>query len=223
MLDELHIVPIKYTLADEIVRRLTHAIMSGHLGPGERLNDDVIARNLDVSRGPVREAFRQLERQGLIVTRRNRGSYVARLQRQDVEEVYSMRLVLECLALERAAQFGQSSHFVAMQAVVDTMAASDAHTMTEQKAAELDLQFHDLIYSASNHKRLNECWMNLRPQVQIVFLTRNAANPDFRELNPLVHQALLDALRERDTEKVLALATHNMRMSYEHALRHYPE
>ncbi|CAA9268355.1 MAG: hypothetical protein AVDCRST_MAG93-2519, partial [uncultured Chloroflexia bacterium] len=111
MLDDSLTAPLTRTLADEIVGRLTQAIMSGELGPGERINDEVIARNLDVSRGPVREAIRQLERQGLIVTRRNRGSYVARLERQDVDEVYTMRLALERLAVQRAIQYAQPWQF----------------------------------------------------------------------------------------------------------------
>jgi DNA-binding GntR family transcriptional regulator len=215
--------PLNRTLADEIVARLRHAITSGQLRPGERLNDEVLARTLDVSRGSVREAFRQLERQGLIVARRNRGAYVARLERQDVEEVYTMRLALERLAVQRATEHAEPWQIATMQAVVERMAHPVTGDMSAQEAAELDLQFHDLLYAASKHRRLYECWTDLRPQIQIIFLTRNAANANFREQNPVVHQTLLDAIRAKDEARALALTGENLRLSYEHAIASYPE
>ena len=91
-------------LADAIHGQLRAAILSGQCAPGEHLREVEIADRYDVSRGPVREALLQLEREGLVLLRRNRGAVVARLSRADLEEVYSLRLALERLAVAQAAR-----------------------------------------------------------------------------------------------------------------------
>src|SRR6478752_4464093 len=90
--------PASRGLSVDIATRLRAAIFAGHFGPGERLREEALAKAMGVSRGPIREAFTQLEREGLVVIQRNRGTFVARLKREDAEELYSLRLVLERLA-----------------------------------------------------------------------------------------------------------------------------
>ena len=62
-------------------------------------------------------------------------------------------------------------------------------------------QFHELLYQASDHKRLYDCWVNLRRQIHILLLSRNVANADYRVITVSAHQVILDALRERDEER----------------------
>ena len=202
-------------LAVDIAARLRAAILGGHFGPGEQLREEPIARSMGVSRGPVREALVQLEREGLVVIRRNRGAFVAQLSREDLEEVHTLRVVLERLAVRRAVRFAEPAALAEMQAVVDAMAAAAERGITEQEAAELDVRFHDLIYRGSAHRRLQECWANLRPQIHIVLLSRNVAHEDFRDYLVDSHQAILDALRDRDEPKALAILDDHLRGSYE--------
>src|SRR6185503_14103153 len=98
-------------LADSIRGRLRDAILTGGFAPGEHLREVEIAAKYDVSRGPVREALLQLEREGLVLLRRNRGAVVARLSRADLDEVYSLRLALERLAVVEAARHGTEADF----------------------------------------------------------------------------------------------------------------
>src|SRR5690348_5191056 len=98
---------IKRSLADDVVDRLRDAIFHGSYKPGEPLREEQLAAMLDVSRGPVREALVQLEREGLVIVRRHRGATVARLSRVDVEDVYSLRLALERLARSEERRVGK--------------------------------------------------------------------------------------------------------------------
>jgi DNA-binding GntR family transcriptional regulator len=214
-LESLLALPESRSLAVGIASRLRAAILGGHFGPGERLREEVLARSMGVSRGPVREALARLEREGLVVIRHNRGAFVGRLSREDLDEVHTLRVVLERLAVQRAAQLGDAALFAEMQAVVDEMAARADRGITEQEAAELDVRFHDLIYRGSAHRRLQECWANLRPQIHIVLLSRNVAHEDFRDYLVGSHQAILDALRDRDEPKALAILDDHLRGSYE--------
>lgn len=223
MLSDMLVLPLSRGLASEITERLTKAIVTGQLGPGERLREEVLAESLGVSRGPIREAFVQLERRGLIVIRRNRGAYVARLARGDVDEVYSLRRALEQLAVQRAVQSADGTHLAEMQAIVDTMAAFVDRGISEQEAAELDIKFHEIIYRASNHQRLYECWNNLRPQIHIMLLSRNVANPDFREQAVSSHQRILDALRARNAPRALALTEEHLQIAYDRVMKSYTD
>src|SRR5579871_5727187 len=146
--------PVKRSLAEDIVDRLREAIYSGQLAPNERLREEVLASFLGLSRGPVREALAQLEREGLVIRQPNRGATVARLSIEDLEEVYSLRLALEQLAIQEAISKGEPSYFDEMQKVVDEMRVCMQRGITTQEAARLDLGFHELIYVASGHKRL---------------------------------------------------------------------
>lgn len=60
-------VPIHHSLTEDVIPRLREAILKGHFGPGERLRENLLAQSMGVSRGPIREALRQLEREGLVV------------------------------------------------------------------------------------------------------------------------------------------------------------
>jgi DNA-binding GntR family transcriptional regulator len=213
--------PENRALAVVIAARLRQAILAGHFGPGEQLREEPIARSMEVSRGPVREAFVRLEREGLVVIRRNRGAFVARLAREDLDEVYTLRLAVERLAVERATRLADSDAIAGMQAVVDAMAASDPREVSVPTATELDLRLHDLIYRAALHRRLYESWANLRPQIHIMLLNRNVAHEDFRTHLVKDHQEILDAIRDRDAARAIRLLEAHLRLAYDRVLESY--
>jgi len=95
-------VATRRVLADEVTDDLRDAIVSHELEPGRKLTEDELAAQLGVSRGPVREALMRLEREGLVVIERHRGATIASWNRQDIEEIYSLRGALEELAIEWA-------------------------------------------------------------------------------------------------------------------------
>jgi DNA-binding GntR family transcriptional regulator len=217
-LDAILSSPLNRGLAADIALRLRIAIVHGYFGPGERLREEALAKSLGVSRGPVREALSQLEREGLVVIQRNRGTFVARLTREDAEEIYSLRRVLERLAVQRVIRRAAPAQFAAMRQIVETMNAYTARGITEQEAAELDVQFHELLYQASDHKRLYDCWVNLRRQIHILLLSRNVANADFRIITGSAHEIILDALEERDETRAIDLIEDHLRGSYERVI-----
>jgi DNA-binding GntR family transcriptional regulator len=217
-LDTILSPPLNRGLAADIALRLRTAILHGYFAPGEHLREEAIAKSLGVSRGPVREAFSQLEREGMVVIQRNRGTFVARLTREDAEEVYSLRRVLERLAAEYAARCATAAQLDAMQRVIDTMAHYTERGITEQEAAELDVQFHQLLYQASGHKRLYDCWTNLQRQIHILLLSRNVADADYRVVTVSSHQIILDALRDRDATRAATLIDDHLRGSYERVI-----
>ena len=210
--------PPKRSLADEILERLRDAILRNELVRGQQLREQEIAESMNVSRGPVREALNQLEREGLVIRRRKRSALVAWLSREDLEEIYTLRNSIERLAVTYACRNATPSHLDAMQAVVDTMASVEASGTTEEESADLDLRFHDILYQSSQHERLIALWSRLRPQCYLLLLNRNAANPDFSEKMAGGHHEILDALRERNEEGARSIIEHHVRFAYETVL-----
>lgn len=214
-LADLLALPESQALAVGIADRLRDAILHGLFGPGEQLREVPLARSMGVSRGPVREAMTKLEREGLIVFRRNRGAFVAQLAADDLEEVYTLRLAIERLAMQRAQRRMTPERFAALQLQVDHLAEREASDISEREAADLDLQFHDLLYEFAEHRRLAESWANLRPQVQILLLNRMVAEHNFRHLLVDAHQWLIDALHSGDEARAVGAIEHHLRGSYE--------
>jgi DNA-binding GntR family transcriptional regulator len=215
--------PASRGLSVDIATRLRAAIFAGHFGPGERLREEALAKAMGVSRGPIREALSQLEREGLIVIKRNRGAFVARLSREDLDEVYTLRVAIERLAVQRACEVAEPAEIAELDGIVGQMAEALSSGCTEQEAAELDLQFHDVIYQAAHHRRLYECWTNLRPQIHIVLLSRHVAHPDFRLLSVAVdsHQEIVDLIRAKDAEAAGRVIEDHLLGSYERTIVGY--
>jgi DNA-binding GntR family transcriptional regulator len=211
-------------LAASIRSRLRQAILQGDFAPGERLREVEIAARHQVSRGPVREALLQLEQEGLVLLRRNRGAVVARLSRADLEEVYSLRLALERLAVARAARHGTETDFEVMDAVLhEFRGTGSGQPLTEQQAADQDVRFHDAVYRAAHHERLYATWSSIRSQVYVLLLSRNVAGPDFREDTYVGHLELAYMIRARDEARVIEAIERHLEASYARVLASYPD
>ena len=210
-------------LADDVIETLRQAIWERQLQPGVRLREEEVAAALNVSRGPVREALKQLEYEGLVIRERNRGATVARLSREDLEEVYSLRMALEVLAVRLAVQNRTARHIAQLHDVLDEMSFVLDQNTDEQRAADLDVRFHEIIFVAANHKRLYHFWSVLKPQIYVFLLTRNVANADFREFMLPGHQAIMDAIEQRDETQAARLIEEHLELAYSRVRTSYEQ
>ncbi len=214
--------PVKRSLSDEVVVRLRDAIVNAKIAPGERLREEILASSMGVSRGPVREAIQRLEREGLVIIHPNRGATVARLSREDLDEVYSLRRSLERLAMREAIRKADAEHISQMSALVEEMAANSAVSITPQLAADLDIRFHEALVESTGHKRLIRTWMDLRPQIHLFLLSRTVANPDFREHLVRSHTDILNAIKDRNEARGLAIIDDHLKGAYVRVMNSYP-
>ena len=202
------------TLGDEVADRLRDAILTGEFAAGEHLREENLAAMLQVSRGPIRDAFGALERDGLVVLSRHHGATVVELSREDLEEVYSLRIVLETLAARYAVKRAQDADLDLLTEALATFTDQLAGHPTEQDAANLDVQFHDAFYRAAHHDRLYLAWSGIRLQVYRFLLTRNLANPDWRDNMARGHTEIVDVLRTRDEEATVAVVVQHIQFAY---------
>ncbi|BDE08032.1 GntR family transcriptional regulator [Vulcanimicrobium alpinum] len=206
-------IPLRRSLSDDVVDRLRSAIIRGEFGPDQRLSEAALADAFGVSRGPIREALTQLEREGLLKVERHRGARVTRLSKEDIDEIYSLRTVMERLAIERAARFADEDDFAAMEGVVEELkaavAASDA-----RRTVELDAAFHDLVYRAARHSRLYLAWSALRPQIETFLHSRSTDTQDYFTKALHEHVALLKIIRAREPERAIEMIEEHLRTAY---------
>ena len=143
----------KQTLSNQVAEQLRGAIKDGSLGPGTRLVERNIAEQLGVSRIPVREGIQQLVDEGLVTKLPHRGTFVYAPTRTELEEIASLRVVLERFAMERVAANWNSDHREQLiritQAMGDAAYRKDYRQMFEQ-----DVQFHRSLWQIADHSLL---------------------------------------------------------------------
>src|SRR6478735_3484745 len=127
------------TLRAHVVQMLSAGILSGKYKPGDRLNESQIARELNISRIPVREALSQLQEQGLVQNRERRGMFVTNIGPEEVLQISSLRIILEAEALRLARARMTPEILAVLENLVSQM---DNWNGTLLEAAALDLEFH---------------------------------------------------------------------------------
>lgn len=185
-------------LAIDVADLLRESIATGEIPPGTRLVEVEVARQLGVSRGPLREALRILETEGLLDSHPGRGSFVSTISERDVREVYSLRSVLEEEAFRLAAERGTSEDFDRLQKILNAMfkAANNGEPL---KVTDLDFQFHHQIWEIADHTRLKEVLEGITTQIRM-FLSVQTQLYDDLAAGISDHHLFLEALRNRDGE-----------------------
>src|SRR5262245_49905152 len=154
------------SLSGVVRHEIEQMIMSGELPTGARVNENAIALRLGVSRGPVREACRALVELGLLDLIPNRGVFVRRLDRHDVEEVYDLRAGLTGLAGSLVSARISDAELARLRGLVTDMdqaaAAGDFPTFYP-----LNLEFHDVILQLTGNSRLIKSYRSLVKEFQL--------------------------------------------------------
>jgi len=191
--------PGRETLRDQIYASLKEAILSGKVRPGEPLRETEVAEQMGVSQSPVREALRYLEREGLVVTVPRKGTTVVELGAADVEEIYTLRQVIESLAARRAAEKATSDDLAKLRALIEEMEQA-ARAGDIVALVEKDYEFHAQICRMAQHSRLLQVWENAHAQVRAFLSFKDQLLSDL-EMIPSSHQPLVEALAAGDGER----------------------
>lgn len=160
MLASLEPLPGAQLLTDQAYERLKRAILGLSLAPGEPLVETAIAQQLGVSKTPVRDALRKLEKEGLVVFYPYKGFYVAAISREDICEVYQLRGLLEGFAARVAAQSMSPEDLAALEQLL-RQAEAALERSEESHCRELGRQFHKALVRAVRNKRLEAILDNL--------------------------------------------------------------
>ncbi len=152
------------TLKEHAYSLIRQRLEGGHIQAGCRLSDDALAKEIGISRGPIREAISQLASEGLVEHRPRRGVFVREPSRREIEELYEVRCALESFAAAKAAMIATKDQIAELhhlhQKMLDTL--QDCQTMPGHVADKaltnrflaVDMQFHLFIINAAGNQRL---------------------------------------------------------------------
>lgn len=186
----------------QVIEILRTAIISGRFEPGDRLIESALSAQLGTSRGPVREALRQLENEGLLMSFPYRGAVVVGVSDEEVHEVLiPIRLTLERYSFAQALEKLTEDDFAELGKQIWLLEqAGKANDLL--KLAEADLGFHEIVITASGQLHTVQIWRTIWPRIRAYFYRYES----FRSFEQTVeeHRVLLAALQTRDPTIVLA-------------------
>lgn len=184
-------------LREDIKEYLVDAILNGTYKPGDRIVETRVAQQLGLSQGPVREALRDLEMFGFVVSEPWKGTRVREVSTTDLVEAYPVRAALEALAARLAATRLDTEGISKLEELLTEMRAAadkdDRHAVTMA-----DIAFHQTIVDASGNRLIRKQWDSL----QLATTTLVTVALIRRTLSELVerHEPLLHVLRDKDPD-----------------------
>lgn len=206
------------SLAEHVRQVLRADILAGRFEPGEHLTEALVMERTGVSRTPVREGMRLLQAEGLVLSERGRGTYVAsQLSREEAMLMYRCRLLIEPFMTARAAERMTPARLVRIKAGLDRWRAALEEGASGPEVARIDAEFHDSIYEASNSQLLavyRAYWSKLQVELSTRVYSRETPHR-FRE----EHLAVFEALKQGDA----ATAGDRMAEHIEHGRRRLEE
>src|SRR5689334_11781970 len=161
---------------ERVLEALREAIVVGRYADGDRLIEDRIAHELETSRGPVREALRQLEHEGLVVSFPYRGAVVLGVSEEEVHQVLiPIRLTLERFSFTKAAERMADGDYAELAKEVWVMReAADSGDLL--RSVEADIRFHEHVLSCSGQPHTTQVWRSIAPRIRAYFFRYGAVS-----------------------------------------------
>lgn len=198
------------SLAKLVREDLLEHILKGLIKPGDRISEPDVAQRLQVSRVPVREALRELESSGLVVSRKHAGVFVRAIEAQEVQDLYEIRGLLDSFAGAKAASLPAEDR----QALTDTLKKSMAVMVAAQENANLaayyseNLHFHWLIVQSAHNEQLSRTYQEVVQKLHLARL-QSLSHVTGMKTSIAEHQSITQAISKGDAQSAQKLlATH---------------
>lgn len=192
---------------DLVTVEVRRSILHGVLAPGQRFSVAELARQMDLSHIPVREALRRLEGQGLIELKHARSAMVAPLSVDDLEGIYSLRKMIEPELAARAAAARSRQHIDRLRSLIEAFEDEDPEAVW-QAHHQFHLTLVEPAASAWDLRTLDQLWAAAERYTRLVFDFTEIARTE-RSRRERIHTAILDAVRDGDASAVReAVAAH---------------
>jgi DNA-binding GntR family transcriptional regulator len=201
---------------ERVAEILREAITTGDLEVGQKLTELELAAQLGTSRAPVREALRQLEQEGLVVSYPYRGTEVLGVSQEEIENVLvPIRVALERFAFDKAMSVVTDDDIARLESIIDSMdAAASEGDLT--RLADDDIRFHEAIVVLSGQQHCLQIWRTIQPRVRAYF-RRDANYYGDSHAVAEQHRDLIRALRSGDGDRGLQAITEHIRTHFSSA------
>jgi phosphonate utilization transcriptional regulator len=198
------------SLTTLVQQELERLILSGELAPGEKLGEEELAERLNVSRGPVREAFRALDQAGLVRIEKNRGVSVRQVSVEEADEIYELRAGLDELIGRLAAERITDEQIGRLRKLITGMDKS-AKEKNVDAYYPLNFEFHDLLASFTGNGTLLNAYRRIVNELHLFRRTTLALGDNSFPISIREHKEIVDALNKRDGNRA-------GRLLYRHAI-----
>lgn len=207
----------KFSLRGRVYNKIRGDILEGRYKNNDELRELAIGEELGVSRTPVREAFRQLELEGLIRIVPNKGAYVTGITAKDVKDIYMIRSKLEGLAARWAVENITDEQ---MEEMEENIYLSEFHSSKghNEQIAELDNRFHEILYEACNSKMLEH---QLREYHEYVMRVRRKtlAENNRSTASTEEHKKIMEAIKSKDKDLAEQVANKHIQNAYKNMVK----
>jgi DNA-binding GntR family transcriptional regulator len=206
--------PARAALGDAVADILRRAILDGSLKPGQPLHENMLAKQLSVSRSPIREALINLERERLVVARLNRPVIVRKPSPEEIRQIYTIRSALEGIAARWAAEKATPAVVSQLRHKAEALnkATIAAESAADPRVVDLANDFHAAIVEAAGSLELQRLLQSLCNQIKLVMAAGLASLTNRRaEEIHAEHLALIAAIADRDGDRAEQLATAHVR------------
>lgn len=187
-------------MMEQTVEYLNESILSGRIPLGSPINEVEIANELGISRSPVREALKRLEAEGLVNYFPGRGSFVIEISKQDLEEIFEIRLLFEIEAFKESFRCIEKEFWDELE--VDILSLGDDSSPLDYYA--VDKKLHHTIIDCCGNKRLKIFYGRLEKQIDIV-RGLSSRNPMHFKQSKQYHLRIVQAAKEGSYEKAQEL------------------
>lgn len=215
--------PVKNSrLVDNTVEAIRASILEGQLVPGERLLEVQLAQVLGISRAPLREALNLLEKDGIIYSVPRRGRFVQTFDVAMIDEVYSLRKVLELFAVKRVIVHIHEVGYGPLTSAYERMERA-ADQDDSRLLSQLDIMFHREVIVLARHSLLLRAWNeNIDGKLQILLNVTTRTHHRLREALER-HEIIMDAIRTGDLDTAESVVTRHIDEAWERARTGYME
>ena len=205
-------------LRDVVFNTLRDAILTGKLVPGERLMENHLAEKLGVSRTPVREALRMLELENLVELVPRKGAQVLDMSEKDITNILEVRSALEGLATSLACKKMTKEELKQLKSMEVDLEKAVADNDVEH-FVDIDEDFHDLIFAATENDKLISIFRNLRIQLYRYRMAQAKNNETSMSTIVAHHRSIIRAIENHDAEEGASIAQGHIKYQTESILR----
>jgi DNA-binding GntR family transcriptional regulator len=209
----------RLSLAERVASTLREMFLNGDLKPGQRLIETDIAEQLQVSRGPVRDALKALQEEGIVHIEPRKGTFMAKLCYEDLNDIYLLRGAIEGLGARILAEEGTPEQIDQLEACLYNLRDSIDDL---KRFAQYDLQFHELLCQLTGHKWLYKQWLSMKTYIWLFIQSSQAldtpGDPGMLTSHTEIFQAIehkLPTLAEQAARRHTVLAGEQIRMLWE--------
>ncbi|WP_130607701.1 GntR family transcriptional regulator [Cohnella abietis] len=189
------------SLSEQVYLSLRESIVRGEFYPGFRLLVLEISNSLNISQAPVREAMERLKQEGLLVSKHNKGSFVAEIRQEELEEIYELREIIEWNAIKKSLPGLLDSDIAYLSEVFEKMKQA-AEIDDLFQFIDLDMEFHRFFYFKSGNKTILQIWDQINVKIKRFLAIANKLY--YSDLMTIAegHLPLIEALQRRNEEEI---------------------